>query len=100
MQELTALNVEQAFTACLFIGAGIDARKVIVEGVSGIAGFHLDQVHEQHQHISDFLDQLPAPFHEYQGGGASFFNMCVRQDGHQWTDLQLTMDKLLCMAFL
>lgn len=84
MTKLTAKNVEQVFVDCLFRADEDTQDAKIVEGVVRKFGFHPQRLAQHKQEIADLLSQLPETFRSDKGGGWSFLNACVTQEGDQW----------------
>lgn len=91
--RLTSENVEAIFRDCL-----TDNSSFIVQGVVLGASFDRTKVEAYEEEIIQMLMQLPTQFHKHGGAGWSFQNMCIDNNGKQWTDLYQTMDKLVCLG--
>jgi len=109
MQEhATALidpnQVELAFKDCLFHNEEIPqdgtlpSNAVLVEGVAHKFALHDARLEIKRQQVVKWLNLLPHQFHKSGGGGWSFLNACIQDDGKQWTGLQLIAELLLCMG--
>jgi len=61
------------------------ADTVIVEGIQGKFGFHPKRLEEQRGKVIGWLKLLPYQFRKNGGGGWSFLNACVQENGVQWT---------------
>jgi hypothetical protein len=103
--ELTAENVDKVMLASLFdVESGepqdeMLARAIRVESIIGQTyGFDPKRIEPQKRNIASMLSQLPDDFMHDKGGGMSFLNACVRQDGLQWADLHLTMNALFMLG--
>lgn len=101
--KLTAKNVETAFGTCLFqkgeVHGEIPPNAVIVEGVMPAIrfGFHPERLESCRQNVHAMLLQLPTAFHEDKGGGWSFLNACLTQEGQQWGE-HTSVEMLLCLG--
>jgi hypothetical protein len=101
---LTATNVEAIYAACLYSDeetAGWDGTEeglpegtIVTEGILGKTGFHPGRIAENREIILDMLRELPVGFRKDAGGGWSFLNACMREDGEQWTGFHQTQDRL------
>jgi hypothetical protein len=104
---LTADLVEKVYAACLYSDeetAGWDGTAetlpegtIITDGILNQTGFHPGRIEENREVIWDMLAELPLNFRptiEGGGGGWSFLNACMREDGEQWTGLHQTQDRL------
>lgn len=98
---LSAVNVENVFTACLAENPNAH-NAVTVEGIMHTASFDRAKLADSHGRIAGMLDQLPSEFKAHDrggGGGWSFLNACMDRDNNQWTGLHLTMEKLFLLGF-
>lgn len=95
--ELTAQNVEDTLKKCLFKDGEPTDDRVEARGVVGGYGFHPQRLVEHSAPIGEMLAQLPQTFHEGTGGGWSFLNACMREDGRQWGEHR-DIDSLLCLG--
>jgi hypothetical protein len=101
--KLTAENVEKAFRACLFqkgeVHGEIPANAVIVEGVANNIrfGFHPERLESYRQNVYEMLSQLPENFRDDKGGGWSFLNACMTDEGDQWGEHD-SVEALLCLG--
>lgn len=85
MMKLTAKNVDQVITDCLFKEGEEPVDPVIAEGVVRKFGFHKERLESHKQDIKELLDCLPEAFKvDGGGGGMSFLNACMTKDGEQW----------------
>jgi hypothetical protein len=101
---LTADHVEEVYAACLFTDeetAGWDGTAetlpegaIITEGILNQTGFHPGRIEEHRSEILSMLSELPHAFRPREGGGWSFLNACMREDGEQWTGFHQTQDRL------
>ena len=104
MSALTAENVEATYAACLYTDeetAGWDGTAetlpegtIVTEGVISQTGFHGGRIEEHRQDILDMLADLPHSFRADAGGGWSFLNACMTENGEQWTGFHQTQDRL------
>ena len=104
MLELTAKNVETIFLDCLFRQDEIEDAKpkpglemVAVKGIIQSFGFNKVRVDLHKEEIRQLLSQLPEPFREDIGGGWTFLNGCVKQNGDQWGE-QRNVEQLMALG--
>lgn len=102
MEELTAENVKKTILECLFTHDEMQTKDVMKEGkkVEGVVRtfvFNPDKLNKNKQKIIDMLMQLPHQFRKSQGGGWSFLNGCIDEDGNQWGE-QSTVEALMCLG--
>jgi hypothetical protein len=96
-------EVNTVFRDCLFREEEVkDGQPIIepvkVEGIVNTFGLHPERVKGHTREIAAWLDQLPNPFQEKMGGGASFLNSCTDKHGEQWTGVHRTMEQLMCLG--
>ena len=99
--KLTSKNVEKIFMDCLFKDEATQEEKenaIIVEGIMNNFGFDPQKIEAHEEDISSLLKQLPQQFRENFGGGWSFLNACMRDDGEQWTGLHAIQEQLLALG--
>ena len=97
--KLTAESVCGVYDGCVCDSCGDNDLCKKVEGVKLKTKFYKDRLEDNANDIADLCDQLPKDFRKNTGGGGwSFLNMCMRNDGIQWTGLHETMDKLLTLG--
>jgi hypothetical protein len=107
VSALTAEAVETVYAACLYTDdetAGWDGTAedlpegtIVTDGILNQTGFNPIRVEENREVILDMLRELPSEFRPASaggGGGWSFLNGCMRQDGEQWTSFHQTQDRL------
>jgi hypothetical protein len=96
---LTVESVDEIVGYCM-LGAVTTpvTRAVLSQGIANAFVFDPDKLEERHQQIRQLLSQLPSQFHADGGGGWSFLNLCVREDGEQWTGEHREMEALMCLA--
>lgn len=102
---LTAENVERVYAACLYTdeetagwdgtAEGLPEGTIVTDGILNQTGFHPGRIAENREVILDMLRELPVNFRAEVGGGWSFLNACMRQDGEQWTGFHQTQDRLM-----
>ena len=92
---LTADNVEKVFSEC---STSVRNNFIAIEGINNNYIFDKDKIDEYKSEIKNMIYQLPKSFMKDNGGGESFLNMCMREDGYQWTGLHVTMEKLMCLG--
>lgn len=81
MKKLTSANVDQIFRDCLFQDGEDTSKAVLAEGVVNKFGFHPERLAHHKKEIGELLLQLPENFQMSKGGGWSFLQACVTQDG-------------------
>jgi hypothetical protein len=97
-------EVKKVFLSCLYKPEEIGNTKkipkdaVIVEGIRGKYAFHPKRLEEQRSKVTEWLKALPHQFRKNGGGGWSFLNACMQENGVQWTGLHERMEQLFCMA--
>lgn len=105
--ELTSDNVQAICKDVLYKDSEIkmvdgepvySVEPVIVPGVVNAYGFHPQRLQSHARDIRTMLLQLPSTFFVSIGGGWSFLNLCVREDGFQWTGLHQVQEQLCCMG--
>lgn len=116
--ELTADNVVEVFTDCLFtqeemVEIGLEHHTVeeilamenppfvVAGGIVNDVAFHPARLEGHRGEVREMLEQLPKEFQSAAaggGGGWSFLNMCQRNDGEQWTGLHRTQEHLATLA--
>lgn len=82
--ELTARNVHDTITKCLFSRDEPTEPHVKGCGVLQDYAFHPDRLEEARADVASMLAQLDDSFKEGKGGGMSFLQACCRADGTQW----------------
>lgn len=98
--ELTTENVERVFKDCLFKDEEIKdgtPEYVAVKGIMHQFGFHPERLESHREDVRQLLSQLPESFLESKGGGHSFINACVTQDGTQWGE-HMNMEQLFVLG--
>lgn len=96
--ELTSENVETVIKDCLFTDDEDQSNFVEVEGTLHTYHFHPERLELHREDIKTMLNQLPHQFFKSSGGGWTFLNACMREDGVQWTGLHLQQERLLCLG--
>jgi len=96
--NLTAINVHTVFKICLFKEDENKDNAIIGEGVKFKVLFHPERLKFNTPIIQLMLDDLSPNFKRSIGQGWSFLNMCDDKNGNQWTDLNKTMDELVCLG--
>ena len=93
---LTADNVEAMHELCLSNAENLGS--FLVEGVKNAYWYDKRKIERHTKGIIEMLMQLPKTFRKSSGGGWSFLQMCMREDGIQWTGLHVTVEKLMCLG--
>ena len=100
--ELTGENVHNIMVDCLFDDdVEIDENNlpdncIVIEGILNSYGLKREGLEQHKDDIISMVNQLPTEFIE--GGGWSFLNMCMRNDGEQWTGFHWTQEQLLVLG--
>ena len=104
--ELTGYAVEDLYAACLFgddeitgevTKDSLPENAILTEGIVSMTAFKRESIEEHREEIVALLEQLPKAFFppaQGGGGGWSFLNACMREDGEQWTGFHQTQDRL------
>ena len=95
--NLTAENVSQIFTECLFKEGENTDNHIVGEGVMTKVGFNPERFNEAAPKIEALLNELPDEFKANLGGGMSFINACVDKNGNQWGE-HANVDQLVCLG--
>ena len=97
--RLTAENVSRIFKDCLSTDKkGKDVTRVpaVLENVE--FAFDTSKLSIYKKEIESMINELPEKFHERNGGGWSFLQLCMKRDESQWTGLHFVMEQLLCLG--
>lgn len=81
-ERLTASAVRALGEACMSLHLG--EAPLVVKGIVQAFQFSPATIAEQKDNISALLAELPRQFRADEGGGWSFLQACMRQDGSQW----------------
>jgi hypothetical protein len=84
IMQLTAQNVNDLASACLFKEDETMLPRIEVEGIINLYGFHPGRIETHYDDIVDLLGQLPDQFHQGKGGGWTFLNGCLTKDEVLW----------------
>lgn len=95
--HLTAENVTNVFCDCLFSKEDIVTDPVKVQGVRLDVGFNPKKLEQNCESIEAMLNHLPSEFKKEGGGGWSFLNACLDDDGRQWGEHR-NIDELICLG--
>lgn len=71
---------------------------VLVEGVVNKFGFHPQRLESHRAQVRTWLAELPHNFRESEGGGWSFLNACLLEDGTLWTGEHRRMEQLFALG--
>lgn len=104
-EQVTRINPEEVSAAlrdCLYRTEELDGDKVPddvvpIEGIMNKFGFHPERLEEHREEVVSWLRLLPKPFRAEEGGGWSFLQACMQEDGSQWGEHQ-NMDELFCLG--
>lgn len=97
--KLTVDNVGRIFKDCLSSekkGKNVIHVPAVLENVE--FAFDANKLSIYKTEIMSMINELPEQFHERSDGGWSFLQLCMKQDGTQWTDLHVAMEQLLCLG--
>lgn len=95
--KLTAENVHEIFTKCLFREGEDTSTAALAECVTGKFGFHPGRLEQNRESIHAMLKELPPEFQPDTGGGMSFLNACMTKDGEQWGEHR-NIEQLLALG--
>lgn len=95
--ELTGVNVERIFRDCLAESVVVE-NAIQIEGIVRTLVLDREKVESHREEIKGFINQLPSQFLLNGGGGWTFLNLCMREDGVQWTGLHLIQEQLYALA--
>ena len=85
------------FTPCELVDGAAPPDACTVQGILTTYQFHRARLESHRAEIHAMLEELPDTFQAGKGGGWSFLNACVRQDGEQWGEHH-HMELLFCLA--
>lgn len=86
-------NVCKAYVESLALHERVEGA-IVVEGIVHGSAFDPEKLERHRQIVIDMLMQLPRRFRLNEGGGWSFLNACMNEDGEQWTGEHWIMDLL------
>lgn len=100
--ELTAQNVKQVLTTCLYVQSTPEAaetpcaisKPIVVQGIVNNFEFDRQMLVKETPHIEELLSELPESFKE----GSSFMEMYTNRDGEQWTGVIQPLEELLVLG--
>lgn len=95
--KLTSANLEMIFKDCLFRDGEDTSNHAIGKGIRADFGFHPERLQSHAEEVQSMLSELPESFHSDKGGGMSFLNACMTQDGEQWGEHQ-NMEQLFALG--
>lgn len=95
MKVLSAENVSKVFMDCLFRDEEEKENPVLAEGLTMNVGFNPKRLESHREDVKDFLMQLPHIFRENDGGGWSFLQACMTNDGFQWGEQRNAQELVL-----
>jgi hypothetical protein len=90
---IDSTEVETALFYCLYEDDELEGKdgefsalkdSVQVEGVTTKFGFHPQRLEEQREKVKTWLMALPVTFRKDNGGGGSFLQACMQENGVQW----------------
>ena len=103
---LTAAAVHSLMVTCIYTDEeaspestldDLPPESIVTLGVVRAVVFHPTRLEENRAAIEGLLGQLPNEFMVGGGGGWSFLNACVTQDGNQWGE-HFDMESLFCLG--
>ena len=77
-------QIETVLRDCLFDPAESTSDAVVVEGIRATFHFHPRRLESHAPQIQRWLMALPHGFRRHEGGGWTFLNACMDEDGNQW----------------
>jgi hypothetical protein len=95
--NLTAQNVSEIFLNCLFKKGEKTENYILAEGVMTKVGFHPERLKDSTLKIEAILNDLPDEFKPNKGGGTSFLNACMDNQGNHWGEHK-NIDQLVCLG--
>lgn len=93
-EKLTPQRVTAVFIDCLFSDGEDTSKHVEAKGITVDVGFDPERLTSHKSEIEEMLNELPNEFQQSGGGGWTFLNACNDKNGHQWTDLQRTVQEV------
>lgn len=96
--ELTSENVKAVFKDCLFRNKKEVEFPNMVEGIRTTVGLHPGRLEKHELDIVALCNQLPDNFKKSVGGGWSFLNLCMNNQGNQWTGDHADMEQLMILG--
>jgi hypothetical protein len=102
VRKIDPNQVEQVFRGCLFrddeLAGGRPDNVVAVDGVVAKFGLHPGRLEASREVVKNWLLLLPKEFRKDSGGGWSFLNACVQDNGEEWTSLHQRMEQLFVLG--
>jgi len=95
--KLSSINVNEVFMDCLFAAGEETITHVVGKGILNDFAFHPERLEKHRDEIKAMLLQLPETFYASKGGGWSFLNACMTQEGEQWGEHE-SMQQLLALG--
>lgn len=96
MLLLTTENVRSILFDC-FAGDEKNPHIKIVEGITKVFALDSEKLENHKSEIIQLLSQLPLNFRESVGGGWSFLEACIRNDGYLWGQ-HINMEELFVLG--
>ena len=82
--KIDAQGVETVLRDCLFRPEESTDSAILVDAVNCKFGFHPQRLELHRQQVQQWLSALPHEFRKSSGGGWSFLQACLDEDGEQW----------------
>ena len=95
--ELTSENVNVVLTDCFFRDGENSECHIRVEGIMSTVGSHPGRLESHREDVATMLKCLPDDFQADKGGGMSFLNACLDENGRQWGE-HVTMEGLFLLG--
>lgn len=95
---LSSENVEKVILSCLFNEGEDTSKHVAGIGIKTKIGFHPERLKANEINIMDMLLMLPDDFKRSKGGGMTFLNACMDNNGDQWTGDHSMVDRLFVLG--
>jgi len=95
---LSSENVEKVILSCLFKDGEDTSNHIAGIGVKTKIGFHPERLKQNTENIIDMLLMLPDDFKQSKGGGMTFLNACIDNNGDQWTGDHSMVDRLFVLG--
>lgn len=79
-------------------GVTIPDGAVMVKAIRVKYGFHPGRLEAHREQVRGWLKALPHQFRAEVGGGWSFLQACMQENGVQWTGEHVTMEMLFALG--
>ena len=100
--KIDAEKIHAVVVDCLYqpeevSGKNVPEGAVLADGIMHSFAFHPERLESHREEVRAWLMALPHQFRKSEGGGWSFLNACVDEDGEQWGE-HLNMDELFSLG--